>query len=226
MAGVGRVRTAPAPLLTSEWRAALRPSDTSVEVSYARRSGRHQAVEEEPGIGSGPASTMASGDLEGDLEALHPAAFCWALRCCGGDRDAAEETVQATYLKIVSGRARFAGRSSFKTWLFGVVRKTASEERRRWRLRALALGFLARRPAAEPVRSAADPAARPAAVQRLRHALARLSRRQQQILHLVFYDDLTIEEAAAAAGVSVGTARTHYERGKQALRRHLGEERP
>src|SRR4029077_11255662 len=60
---------------------------------------------------------------------------------------------------------------------------------------------------------------------RLVRALGRLSERQRQVLHLVFYEDLTIAEAPAVAGVSVGTARTHYERGKAALRTLLGEER-
>jgi RNA polymerase sigma-70 factor (ECF subfamily) len=56
---------------------------------------------------------------------------------------------------------------------------------------------------------------------RLADAVGRLSTRQGQVLHLVFYQDMTIEEAAAVMGTSVGTARTHYERGKKRLRRIL-----
>jgi RNA polymerase sigma-70 factor (ECF subfamily) len=164
-------------------------------------------------------------NLEAELEQHHAAAFGWALSCCRWDRDDAEDVLQATYEKILDGRARFAGASTFRTWLFGVVRRTAAEHRRR---RALARLF--------PL-SGVDPAQnqgrtgsgaeqamlRSEETAHLLAALRGLPARQRDVLHLVFYQDLTIAEAAAAMGVSVGTARTHYERGKQRLREVLRE---
>lgn len=169
------------------------------------------------------AAGAAEGDLREPLAALHPAAFGWALACCEGDREEAEEVLQTGYLKVFAGRARFDGRSSLKTWWFAVLRRTASERRRRRAARrALRLRF---------ARLAPDPpeVARPEAVplpagRRLERLLAALPARQREILHLVFYQDLTIAEAAAVAGIPVGTARTHYQRGKLALRRRLERE--
>ena len=58
----------------------------------------------------------------------------------------------------------------------------------------------------------------------LQKALPQLSARQQEVLRLVFYQALTIQEAAEVLGLPVGTARTHYERGKARLRHLLLDE--
>ena len=62
---------------------------------------------------------MSPADLTDQLEQLHVTAFGWALSCCGWDRSAAEDVLQASYLKLLDGRARFDGRSSFRTFVFG-----------------------------------------------------------------------------------------------------------
>ena len=155
-----------------------------------------------------------------ELEQLHAGAFGWALSCCRGDRVAAEDALQASYLKILEGRARFDGHSSLRTWVFGVVRRTIAEQRRQaWLRRWIPLGGLA---VADGRLDPAATLARSEQARELTAALGRLPRRQREVLHLVFYEDLTIAAAAEVMGVGVGSARTHYERGKAALRRILG----
>lgn len=169
---------------------------------------------------------MNRDELEAELARTHPDAFAWALRCCSGRREEAEDALHAAYFRIIDGKARFEGRSSFRTWLFGVIRRTALEERRRGWLGLVRLQRWFERGGSEP-EDRTDPGGLVAGetAARLRQALAALSKRQREILHLVFYQELSVQEAAEVLGMPVGTARTHYERGKTRLRAMLaGEE--
>jgi RNA polymerase sigma-70 factor (ECF subfamily) len=165
--------------------------------------------------------------LEIELEQLHAESWGWALSCCGRDRDLAHDVLQTAYLRILSGNARFGGKSSFKTWVFGVIRLTArAERRRRWL-------WISRHERAEGGFDVPDSADRAdAKVERLERAealtraLAEISARQREVLQLAFYHGLTIEDAARVMNVSIGSARTHYERGKKALARLLTQPRP
>jgi RNA polymerase sigma-70 factor, ECF subfamily len=167
---------------------------------------------------------MNPGELEHELERLHEATFGWALWCCRQRREDAEEVLQTVYVKVLAGRAHFSGKAEFRTWLFGVVRHTAAEQRRRrWLRHALLLKWFGAR--AEPARC--DPEDSLSSDHRgheLRQALDQLPHRQREVLHLVFYQEMTVEEAARAMNVSLGTARTHFERGKSRLRRLLTQE--
>lgn len=157
--------------------------------------------------------------LKLELERLHPVSFAWALACCRGRRDEAEDVLQSAYLKVLNGKARFDGRSGIKTWLLAVVRRTASERRRsRWLRRLAFARWLARRPEPGDANDAEAAHRRSEACRRVREALSRLPARQSQVVHLVFYEELTVEQAAQVLGVSVGTARTHFDRGKRRLR--------
>jgi RNA polymerase sigma-70 factor, ECF subfamily len=155
-------------------------------------------------------------ELRHQIEALHRESYGWALACCRRDPAEAEDVLQSVYLQVLDGRARFDGRASLKTWLFAVIRRTAAAERRRSLLRRL---VLERRWTTESVTETDHDAALDATqrVARLTSALRQLSTKQHAVLELVFYHDLTIEEAASVMGVGLGTARTHYERGKKRL---------
>jgi RNA polymerase sigma-70 factor (ECF subfamily) len=165
---------------------------------------------------------MDDNEVREQLARHHTDAHGWAIRCCAGHRNEAEDVLHTAYWKILDGKARFAGGSSFKTWLFGVIRYTALEEFRRRTWNPLASDRYA-----EPIEEVAseggpDRLAEASEQQdALRMAMGTLPQRQQQVLHLVFYQGLTIEDAAGVLGISVGSARTHYERGKEKMREQL-----
>ncbi len=166
------------------------------------------------------AEEMNDYELRAELEKYHRESFGWALSCCGHNPAEAENVLQAMYLKALEGKARFDGRASFKTWLFAVIRMTAIDERRRRWLRGVRMEKLAECIGNTDGEESADETAYRSEIRALfRRALSELPRRQREVLQLAFYHDLSLAEAAEVMGVSLGSARTHYERGKQRLRR-------
>jgi RNA polymerase sigma factor (sigma-70 family) len=164
-------------------------------------------------------------DFEQEIAQLHPASFAWALACCGWDTTEAEEVLHSTYLRVLEGRARFRGRSSLKTWLFSVVRTVAAEtRRRRWFRDAALRRWLEETPERDSVGGPDETMNSEERGARVRHALKQLAVRQREVLDLVFFHGLTIEEAAPVMGVALGTARVHYQRGKRRLRALLAPE--
>ncbi len=160
--------------------------------------------------------------LRSEIAAHHRAAFAWANNCCRRDRSEAEDVLHATYLKVLEGRARFDGRSSFRTWLFSVIARTAADHRRRRVLRDLlwlrwGVEESNRAPAPGPETGIENNQQRAG----LERALALLPRRQREVLLLVFYHELTVDDAARVMAIGAGSARQHYSRGKQRLRQLL-----
>jgi len=159
-------------------------------------------------------------ELRAELEKHHRESYGWALSCCARNPAEAENVLQIVYLKALEGKARFDGQSSFKTWLFAVIRRTAIDEQRRHWLRRLRLDKYDERVERTAREESPDEVIYRSEIRALfRRALVELPRRQREVLQLIFYHDLSLAEAAEVMGVSLGSARTHYERGKQRLRR-------
>lgn len=172
-----------------------------------------------------PIDGMDIAELKAELQTLHSASFGWAMSCCRRDRAEAEEVLQTVYLKILEGKACFRGEASLKTWLFAVIRKTAIGEHRKNILRKLRWSD-----SSEQSMTQVSPADQPGVAFEksetralFQNALKSLPRRQREALQLVFYQDLSLSEAAVVMGISIGSARQHYERGKRHLRESLGQ---
>ena len=163
---------------------------------------------------------MDISELKTELEKLHRASFGWAMSCCRRNHLEAEDVLQSVYLKILEGKAVYRGDCKLQTWLFAVIRKTAISERRKTLVRALAVA-----PDMSSKSNSCEKELELSELQkRFRQALESLPARQREALHLVFYQDLSLREAAGVMGVTIGSARRHYERGKTRLRESLNRE--
>lgn len=163
---------------------------------------------------------METGELSAALQELHAPAWRWALACADGRRELAEDALQSSYLALLEGRARWRAESSLRTFVFALIRRQMRGLQRRERMRSLLLGRWLGSTESEPA-SAGDASERGLDAQRLQTALTQLPRRQREVLVLVYQAECSVAEAATILGIGLGSARTHFARGKQALRQRF-----
>ena len=141
-----------------------------------------------------------------------------------GDRERAADLTAEVFLAAIGAARRYRpGRGTPKAWLYGIARTVVAVDRRRLgrertreeRLRASAL--LDEDDAAR-IEARIDAEAR---LRGLYEAMQRLSGPEQAILELVAIDELSLAEAAAAAGVRPVTARVRLHRARRKLRAEL-----
>jgi len=140
------------------------------------------------------------------LEESHREAYMWARQCCRYDDELAKDVLQRVYLKILEGRAQYNGRSSFRTWLYAVVRYTAIDSLRGTRHHSDLDEALAIPEEALPEETD------------YQAMLQLLPEQQAHVLLLAFYHGMTLEAISTVMEISIGTVRTHYERGKKKLK--------
>lgn len=142
------------------------------------------------------------------LKELHQDAYHWARQCSKFDDELAKDVLQAVYLKILEGKAEYKERSQVKTWLFSVIRFTALESMKA-KGRMVALDRYQEEVEVEAAQGYECP----------EELIQLLPERQKEVLLLVFYHQLTLEKTAEVLEISIGSVRTHYERGKQNLKK-------
>ncbi|SFJ05433.1 RNA polymerase sigma-70 factor, ECF subfamily [Streptosporangium canum] len=140
----------------------------------------------------------------------------------------AEDLVGETFLVAFSRRRSYdLAYPDARPWLFGILTKLISRQRRTEAARYRALS---RAPVDDHEDSPADrvaagvsaQAARPALVS----ALAALPAKDRDVLLLIAWGDLTYEEVAQALGIPVGTVRSRLNRGRRKVRAALGDTNP
>ncbi len=128
----------------------------------------------------------------------------------------AEELMLDAFAEAAAG-AGFLGRSSFRTWLFGIGKKLALQFLRRQR----------RRSGAEDLRAGEEAGApelellREERKRQLYEALRCLKEDYRQILTLIYFEGMSHEEAARVMGKTKRQTYHLAERGRAALRERL-----
>jgi RNA polymerase sigma factor (sigma-70 family) len=150
---------------------------------------------------------MNRNSLQQLLQSHHREVYIWARQCCGFDSELAKDVLQLTYLKILEGKAKLNDPSKAKTWLFSIIRYTAVDELRKG-------GKML------PLDEDYELIDIPAEIDYTDYdaIIKSLPSMQQQVILMVFYHQMTIEQSAEVLQIQLGTARTHYARGKKKLK--------
>jgi RNA polymerase sigma-70 factor (ECF subfamily) len=135
------------------------------------------------------------------------------------DRGLAEEILQDSFVAAWRGAARFEGRSSVKTWLFGIARRQAHNVLRRRNITFTDDATLDLTPSDEP--EPETTALINADRQAVTAAIEQLSPMHREVLVLAFVHELPYGEMAELLEVPVGTIKSRLSNAKRLLRQIL-----
>jgi RNA polymerase sigma-70 factor (ECF subfamily) len=161
--------------------------------------------------------------FDGLMNRYRDRVFRLVLRYVNGDRDAAEDIAQQTFVQVFTAGRTYRGEGSLKSWIFSTaVHLAISETRRRARLSPEAAAPEAAAPAGQPDEAGTDARIdRQMQSDRVRAAVARLPEKQRLVLTLRVDADLPFEEVARVAKMSVNSAKVNYHHAVVSLKRML-----
>ena len=162
--------------------------------------------------------------LFGVLVGRHERRMRGLIRPILRERSEVEDALQQTYLLAFAGLGRFAGASSFSTWI-GTIAVREALGRLPGRARLVLVGD-GEAPAGRTGPEAADPedqAALQEALRALEAALDALPAVSRQVVVLRGIEELSTAETAVRLGLSQEAVKIRLHRARRALRRALGE---
>jgi RNA polymerase sigma-70 factor (ECF subfamily) len=134
----------------------------------------------------------------------------------------AEDLTEDTFFELVLKKPKFRELGSFKTWLYAIGRHKAADYIRRGRKSEIPVESLANLPSEETsFESEYLREERKIAVHRV---LGVLNASYREILHLLYFEDMTPKETSAALGISRRAVANRTYRAKNALRAELEKE--
>lgn len=156
-----------------------------------------------------------------ELLRTHSLVVLDVARAFGEDPDHVEDLFQQTWIRAYEKRGTYGGTGSFNGWLHRVVTRVCIND---FRARRRAAEAMNRMRAVGPERESLgpEPSDEPEDNEwrrRLHLALARLSRRQNEVITLRILEDLNTDEVAHRLSISPATVRSNLRHGIQRLRR-------
>ena len=126
----------------------------------------------------------------------------------------AEDVLQETMMAVWNGAKNYKGRSKVMTWILGITRNQAHNI-----LRKESKGQ--RLPSADPTTENHDPTQSLHVDLCVQDALETLTPIHREVMHLVFYENLTVREAAELLEIPTGTVKSRMHHARQALAKEL-----
>ncbi len=140
------------------------------------------------------------------------------------DMEDAEEIMLDAFAVAASGTTKFHGRSSFKTWLFAIARNLTLKQMRKQRVQALPLdegvameAIASRKRPSEGLAGSLEKERRTT----LYKALSELPEEYRQVLYLIYFEDMSGDEAAQIMKKNKKQIYNLTTRGKTSLRNIL-----
>ena len=132
-----------------------------------------------------------------------------------GSQDHADELVQDIWLRVLQGIGRLQDPAKFRSWLFGIAHRRLMDRLREQYAATVDFDV-------DPDSLAADQVPdREIEARELERGLADLPAVEREVLSLFYFDELSINEVAAALAVPLGTVKSRLFRARQLLRLQL-----